>query len=742
MSFPVPWGAYIAGHSNNTTNSLYDFTGNGRNAIVSGTPLVAGNNSGNGTIKSSPHITGTKSTIITWPTGSIPTVFTICSITRRTVIPDGNYSRILNGSFNFCHGHYSSGTGVAYYNSWKTGDNRIPTTSTDWLVMCGTNGTNSIPNNILANGTPVGTSNGGDGNGTLSINTGLYPETTNFGFQQVLIWNVALTNIQLSTISSILMNYLSTGSITYPWSGGPTYSLPHNYVFGKFDTSYNVLNQVVTTGTVYSPHCVSSNGKNMISFVGTYPNFQTYYSNNYGATWALSNMATTILGGNHQCCSPVSFPNVFYVGAINGSNKVFRSADGGATWTIISTAIGNAAGICVNDNDTILYISSFRSSMYYATKAGNTNFNYTTNTGTFTLTQITGSNNSYDYGTCYCSPDGTFLYGTATSSNRAFKYNFNNTASFDATLTSAYNINVCSVAMSSNGNYLYACLYLNASYALIKSINGGTSFSDITGIITKNSACLVYCDPTGQYLQVTHNTNWWVSSNYGTTFTVYSGGAIPFAPNIFNNNQFVSLISSTTTQYGPLTTPSYSYPGQPDSSYPCFKEGSKILRLDPNTDIESYVPVESLRPGDLIKTLSNGHKAVFHIGKKILPSPADDPDPRNRLYRLPKSISKEMTADLYITGEHCILHKSISDELKERVRKHMGDVYITEHQYRVPACIDDRAEQCKDNDPVTIWHFALENHSIYRNYGVYANGLLVESCSIQYLTEMSSMELL
>jgi hypothetical protein len=328
------------------------------------------------------------------------------------------------------------------------------------------------------------------------------------------------------------------------------------FVFGKFDTTYTVLHQVVTTGTVYNPNCVSSDGKNMISFQGTYPNYQTYYSNNYGATWALSNMPTTILG---TCCSPVNFPNVFYVGAINASNKVFRSADGGATWTIISTVIGNAAGMCVNDLDTILYISSFGSSMYYSTRAGNTSFNYANNTGTFTLVQITGSNNNFNYTELRCSPDGTFLYGTASSSNRAFKYNFNNTSSFSATLTSTYNTNVCGVAMSSNGAYLYACLYLNANYSLIRSTDGGTTFSDITGVITKNIAALVNCDPTGQYVQVVNGSSWWVSSNYGTTFTVYSGGAIPSAPGIFNNNQFVSLISNTATQYGPLTTPSYPY---------------------------------------------------------------------------------------------------------------------------------------------------------------------------------------
>ena len=328
------------------------------------------------------------------------------------------------------------------------------------------------------------------------------------------------------------------------------------YVFGKFDSSsYTVLNQVATSGTVYSPSCVSSNGKNMISFVGTYPNYQTYYSNNYGATWALSNMATTILGDS---CSPANYPNVFYVGANNGSYKLYRSADGGATWTLISTAFYNVHGLCSNDIDTILYISSYGSAVYYSTKLGNTSFNYVTNTGTFTFTLITNSNNNFKYGPCYCSPDGTFLYGSAVESSRCFSYNFNNTSSFNSTLTSTYNTNICSVAMSSDGKYLYAGLYLNASYALILSTNGGTSFSDITGIITKNSIPLVSCNSTGQYVQVTNGSSWWVSSNYGTTFAVYSG-SIPSAPGIFNNNQFVSLVSSTTTQYGPLSNPSYTY---------------------------------------------------------------------------------------------------------------------------------------------------------------------------------------
>lgn len=42
----------------------------------------------------------------------------------------------------------------------------------------------------------------------------------------------------------------------------------------------------------------------------------------------------------------------------------------------------------------------------------------------------------------------------------------------------------------------------------------------------------------------------------------------------------------------------------------------------------------------------------------------------------------------------------------------------------------------------TIYHLALENESYYNNYGIYANGLLVESCSQRYLKELSNMELI
>ena len=85
--------------------------------------------------------------------------------------------------------------------------------------------------------------------------------------------------------------------------------------------------------------------------------------------------------------------------------------------------------------------------------------------------------------------------------------------------------------------------------------------------------------------------------------------------------------------------------------------------------------------------------------------------------------------------------KDISAKKRQEVREYMGDDYITEIYHRVPACLDDGAKPYTVASPATIWHFALEHNNLYNNYAVYANGILVETCSIDFLLNASNMEL-
>ena len=173
---------------------------------------------------------------------------------------------------------------------------------------------------------------------------------------------------------------------------------------------------------------------------------------------------------------------------------------------------------------------------------------------------------------------------------------------------------------------------------------------------------------------------------------------------------------------------------------PCFLEGTRILcKVD---KMEVYLPIEELKPGILVKTALNGYKAVDSIGKREIQNPGNDERIQDRLYKYTKDKYPELMDDLFITGCHSILVDSVTDKQREDTVHVLGDVYVTDKKYRLMAFVDERAEPWDSEGTYTIWHFALENTDYYMNYGVYANGLLVESSSLRYMKELSGMKLL
>ena len=79
---------------------------------------------------------------------------------------------------------------------------------------------------------------------------------------------------------------------------------------------------------------------------------------------------------------------------------------------------------------------------------------------------------------------------------------------------------------------------------------------------------------------------------------------------------------------------------------------------------------------------------------------------------------------------------------KEKTIEVNGNTYVTDNKYRLPACADHSASIYETSGTYTIYHLALENNDYYMNYGIYANGLLVETCSKRYLKELSNMTLI
>jgi hypothetical protein len=130
------------------------------------------------------------------------------------------------------------------------------------------------------------------------------------------------------------------------------------------------------------------------------------------------------------------------------------------------------------------------------------------------------------------------------------------------------------------------------------------------------------------------------------------------------------------------------------------------------------------------------------IGMREIINPICEERIKDKLYVCTKNQYPELFEDLVITGCHAIL----VDEFKEGERNAtidvLGLICVTDSKYRLPACVDKRAKPYEKEGKFTIYHIALENDNYFMNYGIYANGLLVETCSQRYLKELSNMTLI
>jgi hypothetical protein len=200
-----------------------------------------------------------------------------------------------------------------------------------------------------------------------------------------------------------------------------------------------------------------------------------------------------------------------------------------------------------------------------------------------------------------------------------------------------------------------------------------------------------------------------------------------------STNSITATINASTGVLG-FTLPAA------DPPYPCFLEGTKILCFENNEEV--YRPVESLRKGDLVKTIYNVYMPICMMGTTALYNPGNDYRVANRIYKCPKEKYPTLFEDLYITGCHSILVPSMTDDQWENTKAVNGNIYVTDNHFRLIACADEKAEPYNKEGFMNIYHIALDHHDICMNYGIYANGLLVESCSIEYLIKYSNLKIL
>ena len=172
-------------------------------------------------------------------------------------------------------------------------------------------------------------------------------------------------------------------------------------------------------------------------------------------------------------------------------------------------------------------------------------------------------------------------------------------------------------------------------------------------------------------------------------------------------------------------------------SLPCFLGSSKILTKN------GYKLIEELRKGDLVKTLLHGFQPIEMLGYSTIHHHCLSERIENQLYVCASAQYPEVLEDLVLTGAHSLLVDQFTDDRQRKeTEKVLKKIYVTDRKYRLPACVDARATVYNKPGTYTIYHLALQHENYYMNYGIYANGLLVETCSRRYLKEKSGMTLI
>jgi hypothetical protein len=168
-----------------------------------------------------------------------------------------------------------------------------------------------------------------------------------------------------------------------------------------------------------------------------------------------------------------------------------------------------------------------------------------------------------------------------------------------------------------------------------------------------------------------------------------------------------------------------------NSSLIGFGKNTKILCLINNED--KYIPIQNIVNGTLVKTLSNEYVPVTYIDKYIINNVFSNNTERTkqRIYKYQKKKFSELFEDLIIAGSHSILKNKITKQQMKDTNKINNTTKTTpsllDGKCKLMVCVDNSAEIYNDENEVEIWVITLSIGSYRKNYGIYANGLTVES---------------
>lgn len=159
----------------------------------------------------------------------------------------------------------------------------------------------------------------------------------------------------------------------------------------------------------------------------------------------------------------------------------------------------------------------------------------------------------------------------------------------------------------------------------------------------------------------------------------------------------------------------------------CYIEGTKIQLEDGR-----YIPIEDLREGDFLNVYKIGSLPILKIVKNKMYHSKNNKN-LNKLFIYSKQDYPELFDDLIVTGGHSILVDNLSNqEYFETSKYYWREPKKVIDKFLLLSVINNKAKILEEEGEFIVYQIVLDSPEENQQYGIYANGILSETMSIEY----------
>jgi hypothetical protein len=160
----------------------------------------------------------------------------------------------------------------------------------------------------------------------------------------------------------------------------------------------------------------------------------------------------------------------------------------------------------------------------------------------------------------------------------------------------------------------------------------------------------------------------------------------------------------------------------------CLVEGTEILCIN-NLGRELYLKIENIKIGTKIKTYFHGAKKLIKIMKKEFKNDKGF----NQICKLSNIYGQ--TNDLFLTGGYSTIVKKLTDYQREQSKDYDTFDKKIDNLELLISHFNSKCEKIDDDKIYNVYYIVLQNEDVDGQYGIYANGVLVETTSINTFNE-------